>query len=200
MTDGAENSRFFCHESSIIDVGAEIGAGVKVWHFSHISTGAKVGENTTIGQGCFIGKNVRIGSNVKLQNQVSVFEGVTLSDGVFCGPSVVFTNVINPRSFIERKNEFKKTLVEEGVSIGANATIVCGVTLGKFCLIGAGSVVASVVPKFALVVGVPARQIGWVSREGIKLSVKMGEEGEFVCPQSKTRYSIADGVCEEILA
>ena len=172
---------FFCHDTSLIDERVEIGSGSKVWHFCHISEGAKIGSGTNIGQGAFIGRGVIIGNNVKVQNNVSVFEGVEIEDGVFCGSSVVFTNVINPRAFIERKAEFKPTFVREGASIGANATIICGVTIGRYCFVGAGSVVTRNIPDFALVQGVPAKQVGWVSKVGTKLNIDFGQDGIFTC-------------------
>ncbi len=165
------NGEYYCHVSSFVDVGAVIGNGTRIWHFSHIMKGAFIGSNCVIGQNVFIGGKAIIGSNVKIQNNVSVYDNVIIEDDVFCGPSMVFTNVINPRAFIDRKSEYKQTLVKKGATIGANATIVCGVTVGSYCLVGAGSVVTSDVPDFALVYGVPAVQHGWVCKCGIKLSV-----------------------------
>jgi len=163
------NSKFFVHESAYIDEDVEIGSGTKIWHFSHILRNSKIGENCVIGQNVMIGPNVKIGNRVKIQNNVSVYEGVEIEDDVFCGPSMVFTNVINPRSFIERKNEFKKTLVKKGATIGANATIVCGVTIGEYSFVAAGAVVTKDVPPYALVAGIPAKQIGWVCKCGVTL-------------------------------
>lgn len=157
------------HRSAVVDRGAVLGAGSRVWHFSHIMKGAVIGQHCIVGQNCFVGEGVRIGSGVKLQNNVSVYSGVTLEDDVFCGPSVVFTNVLTPRAFIDRKAEFEPTWVKRGASIGANATIVCGVTLGAYCMVGAGTVVTSDVRDFELVLGVPARNAGWVSRRGERL-------------------------------
>ncbi len=159
---------YFVHESSFVDEGARIGAGTKIWHFSHIMSGAQIGENCSIGQNVNIGSHAVIGSRVKIQNNVSVYDDVIIEDDVFCGPSCVFTNVINPRAFIERKHEYKKTIVKKGASIGANATIVCGITIGEYALIGAGSVVTRDVPPYALVYGNPARVKGRVDEKGEK--------------------------------
>ena len=170
----------FIHNTAIIDDKVSIGQNVFIWHFSHVMSGSSIGENSILGQNVMIGNNVRIGKGCKIQNNVSVYEGVELKDDVFCGPSCVFTNVINPRSFINRKREYKPTIVEKGVSIGANATILCGVKLGKFSLIGAGAVITKDVKDFAIVVGNPARKIGWVSTRGHKLNndLKCPETGE----------------------
>ncbi len=161
-------SKFFVHDSSYVDEGAEIGEGTKIWHFSHIMTGVKIGQKCSFGQNCVVGPNVTIGNGVKAQNNISIYEGVEIEDDVFLGPSMVFTNVINPRAFIVRRNEFKKTLLKKGCTIGANVTIVCGVTIGEYAMIGAGSVVTKDVPPYALVYGNPARQHGWVDEEGNK--------------------------------
>jgi UDP-2-acetamido-3-amino-2,3-dideoxy-glucuronate N-acetyltransferase len=160
----------FIHESAYVDKGARIGADTKVWHFCHVLGGAVIGERCSLGQNVVVMNGVKIGNNVKIQNNVSVYEGVELSDDVFCGPSMVFTNVVNPRSHISRRNEFKKTLVGRGATIGANATIVCGVTLGEYAFVGAGSVVTRNVPAYALMVGVPARKMGWMCQCGERLS------------------------------
>jgi len=162
---------YFVHESSYIDEGAEIGEGTKIWHFCHIMSGAKIGKNCSLGQNVNVGSRAIIGNGVKIQNNVSVYDDVIIEDDVFCGPSCVFTNVINPRAFVQRKSEYKKTIVKKGVSIGANATIVCGVTVGEYALIGAGSVVTKDVPAYALVYGNPARIQGEVNRDGCKLLV-----------------------------
>ncbi len=159
---------YFVHESSYVDEGAKIGAGTKIWHFTHIMSGAKVGKKCSIGQNVNIGGRAVIGDGVKIQNNVSVYDDVVIEDDVFCGPSCVFTNVINPRAFIERKHEYKKTIIKKGVSIGANATVVCGVTIGEYALIGAGSVVTKDVPPYSLVYGNPARVHGKVNKEGEK--------------------------------
>ena len=178
---------YFVHPTAVVDEGAVIGAGTRIWHFSHIMPTARIGERCNLGQNVFVDNNTVIGNGVKIQNNVSVYNGVILEDYVFCGPSMVFTNVINPRSEIERKSEFKTTLVRRGATIGANATIVCGVTIGRYALIGAGAVVTGDVPDYALMIGVPARQAGWISRHGHRL-VDRDEEGAWVCPQSGWRY------------
>jgi UDP-2-acetamido-3-amino-2,3-dideoxy-glucuronate N-acetyltransferase len=170
------------HESSYVDENVHIGESVKIWHFSHILENSSIGENSSLGQNVVVGPNVNIGKNVKIQNNVSVYEGVTISDDVFCGPSCVFTNVINPRSKVVRKDEYKKTFVGKGVSIGANATIVCGNSLGDYCFIAAGATVTNDVPEFALMVGVPAKQIGWMSKSGARL------DDNLVCPIDGTEY------------
>lgn len=159
-------SKYYAHESSYIDANVEIGNGTKIWHFSHILNSSKIGQNCSLGQNCVVGPKVTIGDGVKVQNNVSIYEGVEIEDDVFLGPSCVFTNVINPRAFIVRKEEFKRTLLKKGCSIGANATIICGVTIGEYALIGSGAVVNKNVKPYALIVGVPARQIGWVSKAG----------------------------------
>jgi UDP-2-acetamido-3-amino-2,3-dideoxy-glucuronate N-acetyltransferase len=170
------------HISSYVDDGAVIGRGTKIWHFSHILPGTVIGENCSIGQNVMIGPDVTVGNGCKIQNNVSIYEGVELADDVFCGPSCVFTNVSNPRAHLSRKNEFRKTPVGRGASIGANATIICGHSLGEYCFIGAGAVVTGNVPSFALMVGVPARRIGWMSKAGERLA------DNFVCPRDGTRY------------
>lgn len=174
------------HRTSLVDAGAKIGSGTKIWHFCHILAGTEIGEGGSIGQNCMIGPNVRIGRGAKIQNNVSLYEGVELGDDVFCGPSCVFTNVLNPRAHVSRKSEFLPTRVGRGATIGANATIVCGHTLGEYCFIGAGCVVAKDVPAYALVVGNPARQIGWVSAAGERLGP------DLVCPRTGERYRLTD--------
>lgn len=154
------------HPTAIVDEGARIGAGTRIWHWVHVCGGASIGERCSLGQGVYVGNDVVVGNNCKVQNNVSIYDAVTLEDDVFCGPSMVFTNVINPRSAIERKHEYRRTLVRRGATIGANATIVCGVTLGEYCFIGAGAVVTRDVPPFALMAGVPARQVGWMNERG----------------------------------
>lgn len=170
------------HESSYVDDGVDIGPGSRIWHFAHILSGSRIGPRCTVGQNVMIGPDVRVGANCKIQNNVALYAGVELEDDVFCGPSCVFTNVNNPRAFISRKSEFRRTVVRRGASIGANATIVCGHTLGAYCFLAAGAVVTSDVPDHALMVGVPARRIGWVSREGERLGP------ELVCPRTGERY------------
>ncbi len=172
----------YIHPSAIVDDGAEIGPGVKIWHFTHVLKGTRIGEGSSLGQNVMAGPNVRVGARVKIQNNVSVYEGVTLEDEVFCGPSCVFTNVLTPRAFVERKMEFAPTLVKRGATIGANATIVCGVTIGRYAMVGAGAVVTRDVRDHALVLGNPARQRGWVSRTGEVL------RGNLVCPRTGERY------------
>ena len=186
---------YFVHESSYVDAGSEIGDGTKVWHFTHVMAGAKIGRNCNIGQNVVISPGVVIGDNVKVQNNVSIYTGVTLEDDVFCGPSMVFTNVINPRSHVSRKDEFRKTLVQRGASLGANATIVCGHTIGSYAFIGAGTVVTKDVPAYALLVGNPGRIAGWVCRCGVKLTAGKPLLSEIVCAACGTQYrGAADGV------
>ncbi|HXJ99061.1 MAG TPA: acyltransferase [Gelidibacter sp.] len=182
---------FFIHESSYIDTDVTIGKNTKIWHFCHILSNTQIGDNCSFGQNCVVGPNVSIGNNVKVQNNISIYEGVEVEDDVFIGPSVVFTNVINPRSFIVRKQEYKKTLLKKGASIGANATIVCGNTVGEYALIGAGTVVTKNVPNFALVVGNPGRQVGWVSKAGHKLKFDDSHLAE--CPETGERYLLNAG-------
>lgn len=179
------SKNYYIHETAIIDEGAQVGSGTKIWHFSHVMNTAEIGTNCVLGQNVFVGSKVILGNNVKVQNNVSVYEGVICEDDVFLGPSVVFTNVINPRSTFERKSEFKNTIVKKGATIGANATIICGITLGEYCMIGAGAVVTRNVLPFALMTGVPARQTGWVSRAGNVL----GED--LICPETGEQYELA---------
>ncbi|WP_454735612.1 UDP-2-acetamido-3-amino-2,3-dideoxy-D-glucuronate N-acetyltransferase [Cupriavidus necator] len=180
------------HPSAIVDEGAQIGEGSRVWHFVHVCAGARIGRHCSLGQNVFVGNRVVIGDHVKVQNNVSVYDNVTLEDGVFCGPSMVFTNVYNPRSLIERKNEYRDTLVKRGATLGANCTIVCGVAIGEYAFVGAGAVVNKDVPAYALMVGVPARQVGWMSEFGEQLELPVRGEGEAVCPNSGQRY-VLDG-------
>ena len=181
---------FFAHETAIIDPGALIGDGTHIWHFSHIMSGAVIGSNCTLGQNVFVGDKAIIGNNVKIQNNVSVYNSVEIGDDVFCGPSCVFTNVINPRASVDRKSEFLKTKVEKGVTIGANATIVCGITLGIFSFIGAGAVVTKDVLPYALMTGVPARQTGWVSQTGVILG------DDLLCSETGQQYKLVNGQLE----
>ncbi len=176
----------YIHETAVVDAGAGLEAGTKVWHFSHVMGGAQIGRECIIGQNCFVASGVRVGDGCKLQNNVSLYAGVTLADAVFCGPSVVFTNVLNPRAFIERKSEYRPTHVGRGATLGANATIVCGVSIGEYALVGAGSVVTHDVPDHALVVGVPGRVVGWVSRAGHRL--EFDGAGEATCPETNETY------------
>jgi UDP-2-acetamido-3-amino-2,3-dideoxy-glucuronate N-acetyltransferase len=183
------------HETAIIDEGATIGNGTRIWHWTHICAGAVIGQKCSLGQNVFVGNKVVIGNNVKVQNNVSVYDNVTLEDDVFCGPSMVFTNVYNPRSAITRKNEYRDTLVKQGATLGANCTIVCGITIGKYAFVGAGAVVNKNVPDYALMVGVPARQIGWMSRFGERLDLPINGDGETICSNTGDRYRLVNGVC-----
>ena len=183
---------YFVHESSYVDEGTQIGEGTKIWHFSHIMSGSKIGRNCNIGQNVVISPNVVIGNGVKIQNNVSVYTGVICEDDVFLGPSMVFTNVINPRSHVNRKEEFKKTHIGKGASIGANATLVCGNSIGKYALVGAGSVVIKDIPDYALVVGNPSRQIGWVSENGHRLH--FNDKFRAVCPETSQVYDLQDNM------
>lgn len=176
------------HPSAIVDEGAQIGEGSRVWHFVHVCGGARVGQNVSMGQNVFVGNKVTIGDNCKIQNNVSVYDNVHLEEGVFCGPSMVFTNVYNPRSLIERKDEYRDTLVKKGATLGANCTLVCGVTVGEYAFIGAGAVINKDVAPYALMVGVPARQIGWMSEFGEQLNLPVQGEGEATCPHTGSRY------------
>lgn len=195
MSQMREDPRFpgvLIHESSYVDDGAAIGAGTKIWHFCHVLSRTTIGQNCSIGQNVMIGPNVRIGSGCKIQNNVSIYDGVELDDDVFCGPSCVFTNVNNPRADVSRKDEFRKTPIGRGASIGANATIVCGHSLGEYCFIGAGAVVTKDVPAFALVTGNPARRIGWMSRAGERLG------DDLICGRTQRRYELRDAGLVEI--
>lgn len=183
------------HPTAIVDEGAQIGDETRIWHWVHVCGRATIGKRCSLGQNVFIGNRVRIGDNVKIQNNVSVYDNVTLEDDVFCGPSMVFTNVYNPRSAVSRKDEYRNTLVKRGATLGANCTIVCGITVGEHAFIGAGSVVNRDVPAFALMVGVPARQIGWMSRYGERLDLALSGTGEAVCQHTGERYVMENGIC-----
>ena len=182
----------FMHETSYIDENVTVGERTKIWHFSHILKDCKIGKDCSFGQNVVVGPNVIVGNKVKIQNNVSVYEGVTLEDGVFCGPSCVFTNVHNPRSDIERKHEYRKTLVKKGATLGANCTIVCGITLGKFSFIGAGAVISKDVPDYALMVGVPGKQIGWMSEYGEKLDLPLTGNAKTICKHTNQVYELKD--------
>lgn len=181
------------HPTAIIDAGASIGAGSRIWHWVHVCSGAVIGKACSLGQNVFVGNRVRIGNNVRIQNNVSVYDNVTLEDDVFCGPSMVFTNVYNPRSAVPRKDEYRDTLVRRGATLGANCTIVCGVTIGRYAFVGAGAVVTHDVPDYALMVGVPARQIGWMSEFGERLDLPLDGEGRATCPQTGVEYVLHAG-------
>ena len=183
------------HPSAVVDEGAQLGDGTRVWHFVHVSSGARIGPGCSLGQGVFVASDVHIGHNVKIQNNVSVYDAVTLEDDVFCGPSMVFTNVHNPRSAVPRKGEYRRTLVKRGATLGANCTIVCGMTIGEYALVGAGAVVNKDVPPYALMVGVPARQIGWVSQYGEQLALPLTGDAQAICPHTGQRYVLAGGQC-----
>ncbi|MBP59130.1 MULTISPECIES: acyltransferase [Idiomarina] len=183
---------YFKHDSAIVDNGAEIGEGSRVWHFVHVCGGAKIGKGVSLGQNVFVGNRVEIGDHCKVQNNVSVYDNVYLEEGVFCGPSMVFTNVYNPRSLIERKDEYKDTYVKKGASLGANCTIVCGITLGEYAFVGAGAVVNKDVPAYALMVGVPAKQIGWMSEYGEQLDLPLSGEGSAKCSHTGATYTLKD--------
>ena len=188
------------HPSAIVDEGAVLGDGCRVWHFVHISGGARIGGGCSFGQNVYVGNDVVIGANVKIQNNVSVYDAVTLGDDVFCGPSMVFTNVYNPRSAVTRKDEYRRTLVRRGATLGANCTIVCGITIGEHAFIGAGAVVNRDVPAFALMLGVPARLAGWMSRHGERLALPLNGEGEARCPHTGDVYRLSSGRVELIEA
>lgn len=183
------------HPTAIVDEGAQIGDGTRIWHWVHVSSKARIGERCSLGQGVYVGNDVVIGNNVKIQNNVSVYDAVTLEDDVFCGPSMVFTNVYNPRSSVTRKDEYRQTLVRRGATLGANCTIVCGSTVGEYAFVGAGAVVNKDVPAFALMVGVPARRVGWMSRFGERLALPLQGSGGAVCPHTQERYVLKGSMC-----
>ena len=178
------------HESAIVDSGAKIGVGTKVWHFTHVCAGANIGKNVSIGQNVFIGNKVEIGDNCKIQNNVSIFDNIKLENGVFCGPSMVFTNVYNPRALVERKSEYRNTLIKQGATLGANCTIICGVTIGTFAFVGAGTVVRESLPDFALTVGNPGRQIGWMSAYGKRLELPLVGHSTVICKHTNDIYRL----------
>jgi UDP-2-acetamido-3-amino-2,3-dideoxy-glucuronate N-acetyltransferase len=186
------------HETAIVDEGAIVGAGTRIWHWVHISAKAKIGERCSFGQNVYVGNNVEIGNNVKVQNNVSIYDNVFLEDDVFCGPSMVFTNVYNPRSAVTRKDEYRDTFVKKGATIGANATIVCGVTIGEYSFIGAGAVINKNVKPYALMAGVPAKQIGWMSRFGERIPLPLEGSGEWVCPNTSDRYELNGSILKKI--
>jgi UDP-2-acetamido-3-amino-2,3-dideoxy-glucuronate N-acetyltransferase len=179
------------HPSAIVDEGAQIGEGSRVWHFAHVCSGAKIGQGVSLGQNVFVGNKVVIGDRCKVQNNVSVYDNVTLEEGVFCGPSMVFTNVYNPRSLIERKSEYRNTLVKKGATLGANCTILCGISIGEFAFVGAGAVVNKDVKPYALMAGVPARQIGWMSEYGEQILLPLQGEGQYTCQHTNQLYTLS---------
>ena len=188
------------HTTAIVDEGAQVGEGTRIWHWVHVCAGAQIGRDCSLGQNVFVGNRVVIGDNVKIQNNVSVYDNVTLEDDVFCGPSMVFTNVYNPRSAVSRKDEYRDTAVRQGATLGANCTIVCGTTIGRFAFVGAGAVVNRDVPDYALMVGVPARQIGWMSEFGEQLDLPVKGNGEVLCPHTSARYVLNDGALTKVSA
>lgn len=183
------------HDTALVDLGAEIGEGTRIWQWVHVCAGARIGRGCSLGQNVFVGNRVVIGNNVKIQNNVSVYDNVTLEDDVFCGPSMVFTNVYNPRASVVRKDEYRDTLVKRGATLGANCTVVCGVTIGEFAFIAAGAVINRDVKAFALMVGVPGRQIGWMSRHGDRLALPLEGDGDAVCKATGDHYILVGGVC-----
>ncbi len=189
---------YYRHPSAVVDEGAQIGEGSRVWHFVHICGEARIGKGVSLGQGVFVGNKVTIGDRCKIQNNVSVYDNVHLEDGVFCGPSMVFTNVYNPRSLIERKDQYRDTLVKRGATLGANCTIVCGVTIGEYAFVGAGAVVNKDVPAYGLMVGVPARQIGWMSEFGEQLKLPITGEGEELCIHTGSRYVLSGSTLSKV--
>ncbi|CAH1528211.1 acyltransferase [Vibrio rotiferianus] len=184
---------YFKHDTAIIDEGAEIGLDSRIWHWAHVCAGAKIGAGVSLGQNVFVGNKVTIGDKCKIQNNVSVYDNVHLEEGVFCGPSMVFTNVYNPRSLIERKDEYRDTIIKKGATLGANCTIVCGITVGEYAFVGAGTVVNKDVKPFSLMVGVPARQIGWMSAYGERLALPLTGSGQAICEYTKDEYHLVDG-------
>lgn len=191
-------SGYWTHPTAVVDEGASIGDGTRIWHFSHVCAGARIGAGCSLGQNVFVGNEVVIGDNVRIQNNVSVYDGVTLEDDVFCGPSMVFTNVINPRAHVSRKDDYRPTRVKRGATLGANCTIVCGLKIGRFAFVGAGAVITNGVSDFALMVGVPARQIGWMSARGERLDLPLEGSGKATCPHTGDSYVLRNGtVCTD---
>lgn len=191
-------NNYTVHPTAIVDDGAEIGAGSRIWHWAHVCGGAKIGQGVSLGQNVFVGNKVVIGDKCKIQNNVSVYDNVTLEEGVFCGPSMVFTNVYNPRSLIERKSEYRNTLVKNGATLGANCTIVCGTTIGEYAFVGAGAVVNKDVKPYALMVGVPAKQIGWMSEFGEQIPLPLSGQGSYTCPHSGQHYRLDTGTLQRV--
>lgn len=189
---------FYQHDSAIVDSGAQIGDDSRVWHFVHVCGAAKIGKGVSLGQNVFVGNKVTIGDKCKIQNNVSVYDNVHLEEGVFCGPSMVFTNVYNPRSLIERKDEYRDTLVKRGATLGANCTIVCGITIGEHAFVGAGAVVNKDIPDYAMVIGVPGKQIGWMSEYGEKLDLPVSGNAEAFCPHTQDKYVLDNGLVKKI--
>lgn len=187
------------HPSAIVDEGAHIGVGSRIWHFAHVCAGARIGQGVSLGQNVFVGNKVVIGNHCKVQNNVSVYDNVTLEDGVFCGPSMVFTNVYNPRALVERKNEYRNTLVKKGATLGANCTIVCGTTVGEYAFVGAGAVINKDVPPYALMVGVPAKQVGWMSEFGEKLDLPLQGQATTTCPHTGARYQLSGSTVSRLI-
>lgn len=191
---------YYQHETAIVDEGAQIGDDSRVWHWVHVCSGAKIGRGVSLGQNVFVGNKVTIGDSCKIQNNVSVYDNVYLEEGVFCGPSMVFTNVHNPRSLIERKDEYRDTLVKKGATLGANCTIVCGTTIGEFAFVGAGAVITKDVKPYALMVGVPARQIGWMSEYGEQLNLPLTGDAKAACPHTGESYQLTDGIVTKLVS
>ena len=191
-------SNYTVHDTALVDPGARIGEGSRIWHWVHVCSGARIGKNVSLGQNVFVGNKVQIGDNCKIQNNVSVYDNVTLEDGVFCGPSMVFTNVYNPRSLVERKSEYRDTRVCRGATLGANCTIVCGVTIGRYAFVGAGAVVNKDVKPYALMVGVPARQVGWMSEFGEQLDLPITGSGHATCGNTGSKYVLTNGMLERL--
>lgn len=189
---------YFRHESAFVDDGAKVGEGSRIWHFVHVCSGAQIGRDVVLGQNVYVGGGAIIGDGCRIQNNVSIYDAVILEDAVFCGPSAVFTNVVNPRAAVERKHEYRETRIRTGATLGANCTIVCGVTIGRFAFVGAGAVVIRDVPDHALVAGVPAAHIGWMSEHGQRLELPLTGDGESCCPESGQIYRLEDGRCRKI--